>query len=357
MAGDETLIGKLSGTVAEAKALARQDAAARKRAPRILNPDDLRGNVDDFDAADLLTTTLNTPDGKPRPLTADDLAAFRQNVRMLGKRFKGGINPRQVIDMSTAIDRKRAREEILVAVPGSSVATKVGGQVNGLEVRFLTSASRKYGATRHFVTVNFTDYPVAIASGADEAKGAAERMRKQAVRFDCDCGRHRYWYRYVATIGNYHAGRPENGYPKVRNPNLTGVACKHVLRVMAEIEGNSSVQSFLTRAIEKGRKSADGSANIRTRQKDADKQAAKQAARPKASGNTGDADYDRSRAALRKQSRATTTKPKRVASGSKRMAALADVSNAEAEKMFMELAAKIGVGKADQLIQKMRDKK
>jgi hypothetical protein len=334
MAGDETLIGKLSGTVSEAKALAKQDAAARKNAPRILNPDDLRGNINDFDAADVLTTTLNTPDGKPRPLTADDLAAFRQNVRTLGKRFKGGINPRQVIDMSTAIDRKRARQEITVAVPGSARGVKGSGtNIEALEVRFVTNASLKYGATRHFVTVNFLGYATAIAAGDKSPHKAAAWLKQQPIRFDCDCGRHRFWYRYVATIGNYHAGRPENGYPKVRNPNLNGVACKHVLRVMAEIQSSAMVQNFLVRAIEKGRKAGDGAANIRTRQKDADKLARKQAARPKASGNTGDRDYDRSRAALRKQSRATTTKPKRVASGSKRVVAVAGDPKAEAALM------------------------
>jgi len=331
---DESSIGKLSGTVGEARELARQDAAQRGNAPRILRPDDLRGNADELSASDLLTTTMNTPDGKPRPLTADDLAAFRQNVRTLGKRFKGGINPRQVIDMSTAVDRKRARQEITTAVPGSARGVKgSGGNIDALEVRFVTNASRKYDATRHFVTVNFVGYAAAIAGGDKTPKKAAVWLRKQPIRFDCDCGRHRFWYRYVATIGNYHAGRAENGYPKVRNPNLNGVACKHVLRVMAEVESSATVQNFLVRAIEKGRKAGDGSGNIRASQKDADKQAKKQAARPKAAGNTGDRDYDRSRAALRKQSRATTTKPKRVASGSKRVVAAAGDPKAEAALM------------------------
>lgn len=344
MADDDSLVGKLSGTTGEARDLARQDAAERRNAPRILNPDDLRGNAGDLSAADVLTTTMNTPDGKPRPLTADDLAAFRQNVRTLGKRFKGGINPRQVIDMSTSVDRARARKEISVAVPGSARGVKgSGGNIDALEVRFVTSASLKYEATRHFVVVNFMAYATSIAGGDKTPKKAAAWLKKQPIRFDCDCGRHRFWYRYVATIGNYHAGRPENGYPKVRNPNLNGVACKHVLRVMAEIESSASVQNFLLRAIEKGRKSGDGSGRIRAKQKDTDKQAKKQAKRPKAAGNTGDRDYDRSRAALRKQSRATTTKPKRVASGSRRVVAAA--GDPKAESALMDVVKQLGISR------------
>ena len=55
------------------------------------------------------------------------------------------------------------------------------------------------------------------------------------INFDCDCGRHRYWYRYLATVGKYNFGIDENRYPSTRNPKLTGVACKHALRVMKHL--------------------------------------------------------------------------------------------------------------------------
>lgn len=334
-------IGRLSGATSEAKGLARADAEQRAQAPRILNPKDMQG---DYDAARLLTTTLGTHDGRPRPLTADDLAAFRQNARALGQRFKGGITARQIIDMSLAIDRKRAREEITMAVPASARGAKDSSRkVDRLEVRFITNASKKYGATRHHVMVEFLGYSTAVASGAMSATKAASLMRKQGLRFDCDCGRHQYWYRYIATVGNYNAGRAETGYPKVRNPGLTGVACKHILRVMAEVEGAGLVQSFLARAIEKGRASEDGSGSIRTSQAEADKQAAKQASRPTVRGaSSGDRDFDRSRAALRKASRATkTAAPKRVAGGSKRVAALAN--EPAAKDMLLGIISQLGI--------------
>ena len=339
-----SILGKLAGATGEARARAKADADQRAAAGNaeksvILNPQDVRG---DYDVARLLTTTLG---GKMRAMTSDDLAAFRHNAKLLGNRFKGGVTPRNVIDMSEAEDRKRARIQITVAVPAAARGVKDSSKkVDRLEVRFITNASKDSSDERHYVMVEFMGYPAAVASGAMSASKAAALMRRQNVRFDCDCGRHRYWYRYLATIGNYNAGRAESGYPKIRNPNLAGMACKHVLRVMTEIEASGLVLSFLARAIEKGRKSEDGTGSIRTSQKEADKQAAKQANRPTVRGaNTGDRDFDRSRAALRKASRATKTTPKRVAGGSKRIAALAN--EPAARDMLLGIIGQLGISR------------
>lgn len=136
---------------------------------------------------------------------------------------------------------------------------------------------------------------------------------------------------------------PETGFPKIRNPNLVGVACKHVLRVMSEIEGGNAVQAFLARAIEKGRKNGDGAGHIRQLQKEAERLADKQAKRPMASNarDSGDRDFDRARRALRRQSRATTTKPKRAAKGSRRAAALG--ATPSARDKLMAVAKELGI--------------
>lgn len=338
MAIRATPIGVLKGAVSESQARSKADATERASAANILNPNDIQG---DYDVQRMLVTTLG---GIQRSITNNDLAAFRQNARTAGSRFKGGITARQIIDLSLNGDRDRARRQITVAVPSSAKAIKGSGGsgVNSLEVRFITNASRDSKETRHHVVVQFMGYPSAVASGAVTPMRAAAMIRKQAVRFDCDCGRHRYWFRYISTIGNYHAGRAENGYPKIRNPDLSGVACKHVLRVMAEIEGSGVVQSFLTRAIENGRSSETGSASVRTSQKDADKLAEKQAARPKAKGNTGDRNYDRSRAALRKSSKTVPTHKKKAGSG-RRLSALA--SKPEAHDALMGIITKLGITK------------
>lgn len=334
---DPRTIAKLSGSVSEARGLANADRLQREMAAHILEPGEVRG---DYNASRMLMTTLG---GKIRPITSDDLAQFRHNSNVAGNRFKGGITARNVIDMSLSIDRERARKEITMAVPSNARGVK-GGRGRGadfLEVRFITNAGPDSDVQRHFVAVEFMDYPTAVTAGGTTPQRAAVALRKGSIRFDCDCGRHRYWYRYLATLGRYNAGRAETGFPKIRNPNLYGVACKHALRVMAEIEGGGSVQSFLARAIEKGRASGDGSGSIRQKQKEAERIAAKQAKRPRSGGDTGDRDFDRSRRALVKQSRATTTRPKRVANGSKRFQALAGVKDAESQ--LLAYAAQMGI--------------
>ncbi|EPA1084307.1 phage tail protein, partial [Escherichia coli] len=58
--------------------------------------------------------------------------------------------------------------------------------------------------------------------------------------FDCDCGRHQYWYRYIATAGNFALAPPkEYAFPKIRNPNLKGIACKHVIHAMTRLQSAS----------------------------------------------------------------------------------------------------------------------
>ena len=266
-------IGKIKGAAGEARANFAADATQRKSAGQsarsiILHPGEVRG---EYEAARLLMTTLG---GKPRIITHEDLATFRQNVRNAQRQFKGGITARQVLDLSLEPDRQRAREQIKMAVPA--------GAKNGV-VRFITNSGPNSDVPRHHVAVEFTAFDQAVASGAMSAKQAAAWVRKQPIRFDCDCSRTRYWFRYIATIGGYNMnppyGRPETGFPKIRNPRLTGVACKHALRVMAEIESSAGILAFLTKLIEKARANDDGAAQIRNTQKDAEALAKKQASR------------------------------------------------------------------------------
>lgn len=259
-------LGKISGHVKQSREHFAEDKRQREAAGReppnrniILTEREVRG---DWDASRVLMTTLG---GQVRPITADDLAAFRQNMRIAQKNFKrgkGGITARQVIDAASSrpltymaahvpgsdaryrSDIDKARAEITSAIPVSAL--------NG-EIRFLTNAGKDSKVTRHTVIVRLNAFEeaatmVAAADMKDRKtpKQAANWLRKQPLAFDCDCERHRYFFRYLATIGGFAAGRKETGYPKIRNPRLNGVACKHVLRVMAELESSGAVLTFLT---------------------------------------------------------------------------------------------------------------
>jgi len=305
-------LGKVKGSVKEQQQRAKADLQQRTEAARhpqsiILNPNDVQG---EYDATRLLYTTLG---GTVRAITADDLAAYRHNIRMLQGKYKGGITARKVLDFSLAEDREKANTQIRHAVAVSSLREKV---------RFVTNAGPDSDVTRHHVTVAFMSYFAAAIGANDAPKKSAQWLRKQPLAFDCDCGRHRYWFRYIASIGGFNAGRPESGYPKIRNPNLHGVACKHVLRVMAEIESGPGVLNFLTRMIEKTRASETGKANL------AQKQAETAAAASKQRGRDIDAakrrrDNDRvaarTRRALAKAAEQAPS-PKRVAAASRSIA-------------------------------------
>ena len=270
--------GRIAGKAAEADSRFSADKARREQAGSsansvILSPKDLTGS---YDAARMLQTTLG---GSMREMTTDDLLAFQKNIETAKKSFKGGITPRQVIDLSVTKPMKyhgkewagksdidKAKKEIRHAIPISFH--------NGT-MRIVTNASKDHGATKHHVTVKFLSYGAAASTGQDPRKMALW-LRNQPIAFDCDCGRHIYWFRYITTIGGFNAGRPETGFPKIRNPQMHGVACKHVLRAMSEIDSAAAlVMNLLQRAIGKAQANTDGStrASAKTTNKDAQKQA------------------------------------------------------------------------------------
>jgi hypothetical protein len=193
-----------------------RDAAAK----RILGTDVIRDK--DVDAAKLLFTTLG---GQVRPITLDDLRQFEHNARKLGDRFKGGITARGVVDASLEIDRQRANKQIHTAVVMSAKA--------GL-LHFVTNAGPDSEDVRHHVHVEFPAF-ASFAANPQDPKRLARAMLNGALKFDCDCGRFRFWFRFIATKGRFVHGRLETGYPKIRNPGLTGVSCKHGLRVMQAV--------------------------------------------------------------------------------------------------------------------------
>lgn len=277
-------LGKIKGHISEARSRAKADKLEREAAEKspnsiILTKREVQG---EWDASRVLMTTIG---GAPRPITTNDLAQFRHNMRMAQKNFSGdGITARQVIDLASSkpmpgvgsdTDIDRAKKQITMAVPVSAVNN---------EIRFITNAGPDSDVNRHHVLVRFNAFALAanklMASTAKERKDpkqTANWLRKQKLAFDCDCGRHRYWFRYISTIGNFNAGRKELGFPKIRNPNLKGVACKHVLRVMSEVESSTSVLNFLAKHMEKLRDSQDNTARHQIKQKEHDDEIRKKA--------------------------------------------------------------------------------
>ena len=172
-----------------------------------------------------------------KALDASTLNAFMKNIKKASKKFAGGITPQGVINNSRFEDIKRANTQI-------HLATVFKRQKNVLYI--MTNAGVGSKDTHHNVTVELIDYPALIngRSRVPPVTAIKALLKNGKIRFDCDCKRHRYWYRYIATIGKYNHGIDETRYPSTRNPNVTGVACKHVLRAMKHISSPSMVASL-----------------------------------------------------------------------------------------------------------------
>lgn len=224
-----------TGYGAELKRRQAAEVADRAaNAQQLLNADIIAKK--DIDAARLLMTTLG---GERRPITLEDLKAFTATAKRLGKKFKGGITAAGVIAASLKIDRSRANAQISTAV----VTKAQGGRL-----AFVTNAGPDSDKVRHFVTVEFPAFASTAATPTD-AKVLARTMLDGPLRFECDCERFRYFFRYVATVGGFVAGRAENAFPKITNPGLAGMSCKHGLRVMQAIQKDANVRAQAVKMI------------------------------------------------------------------------------------------------------------
>ncbi|WP_428383742.1 hypothetical protein [Nevskia ramosa] len=224
----------------EAIARRKQQIASLAQAPNLLRPDEVAG---DYDAGRGLLTTFG---GNLRPLTRDDLMAFKKNVETIGKKYKGGITAKAIISRSLPIDRERANRQIRQAVPYKAKRGRL---------EFVTNAGPDSDQTRHFVAVELLSHPAAIGASASP-KYLSKQVAEGPIKVSCDCGRWVYWYSFLATVGGYSSGASQPIFPKIKNPKLVGIACKHVLRVCQQLT-TAPVVRVVEKMIETDRKAAE----------------------------------------------------------------------------------------------------
>ena len=217
--------------------------------PMFLRPEDIAQGVD-YDVEKVLYTTLGQQKGEPpRRITRDDILAFQDNILLLKDQYKKGITVQNIINLSLQDDIDRANQQIYMSVPLS--------RKSGL-VHFLTNAGPESKVQNHHVEVEFANFGSVVFDIKKEAVNTVKnRIANGKIKFECDCERHTFWFRYMATIGGYGLGRQEGGFPKVRNPHLSGVACKHVLRVAQWIISPAGIQ-YLKKQVEADRKKQVG---------------------------------------------------------------------------------------------------
>lgn len=259
--------GRLADRLAlEQRVRARRDLVQRNAKDvqeKILDQPRFRGLQKGVDFFDLLETTLGnnvSENGLKRKLTLEDLPVLARKAQSLQGRYRGGIKPTQVINASTPIDRRRASTEIPWASPYKSEFNPL---TKSLVISFSTAASGKYKEKLHYVQVELlefnqvTEHFLAPDNPKAQAKLDVQALHNTPIRFNCECGRHTYWYRFIATTGGFAYigknpfGRGERGFPKIRNPKLNGVACKHVIRTMKAMLQDKSYADFLAKVCMK----------------------------------------------------------------------------------------------------------
>lgn len=186
--------------------------------------------------------------------TKDDLKEFEKNRAGVRKQFTSnvpGITYAQLVASSQKIDIQRANNKV---GDGSGIKRAVPTTIKHNVLTVSVEASEISKDKHHRVKFRFEEWDQLIEELSDEDKSASKIARKLCagrVSFDCDCGRHQYWYRYIATAGNYALAPPkEYAYPKEKNPNLKGVACKHVIHAFTRLQ-SASWQVRIGQAMQK----------------------------------------------------------------------------------------------------------
>lgn len=196
----------------------------------------------------------------------EKLKIYRQMMTKIQKEFGGskssGAPVKKLIGMSTAADIKRSNAQI-----------KNGNlyQVRGNLLKYSVRASGESGFDGSYqVRIRLDNWDEALVSGKTWPN-AAKAAATGNVSFDCQCGRHQYWYRYLAGVGGFAVEPPqEKDFPKIRNPSLEGACCKHVLRVLNQL-GTPTTVNVLAGEMER-QANAAGFGKVDSRFLNADEQ-------------------------------------------------------------------------------------
>jgi len=200
-----------------------------------------------------------TEGGKASFYSPEKLKLLRNMMQKVQREFGGaksaGAPVNQLIAMSTKVDIERANSEIR----NSRLY-----QVRGNMLKFAVKSSGKSGFDGHYqVRIRLDQWDEALISGR-KWPNAAKLAAQGRASIDCNCGRHQYWFRYLAGVGGFAVTPPqEKDFPKIRNPSLEGACCKHVLKVLQSLK-TPTVQRVLAGELER-QAGAAGFGNVKSR--------------------------------------------------------------------------------------------
>lgn len=184
--------------------------------------------------------------------TKADLESFDKSRKGVVAKYDAktaGVPYSFLVKSSRQIDIDRSNNRV---DDGTGIRWANFNSLKGNLLTMRTDASAVSKHSHHRVKIRIEEWDDYMANPPNGSyKEAVKAACAGRISFDCDCGRHQYWYRYIATMGNFQIKPPsEFAFPKIRNPELSGVACKHVLK-SARILQTPSLQNILAREMEK----------------------------------------------------------------------------------------------------------
>lgn len=214
----------------------------RKAAQQTLSPNQIRQAIRSGDLPAYSAVLIGSKAGG-EAFTIEDMKAFDKARKATSKKWKRsrGAPLEQLIVASRKIDVQRANQEIKRAS-----LYKVRGEL----LHFDVSASGKHKETSYQVRIRLENWMEELTNTQRSWQAAVKRVLQGGISIDCQCGRYRYWYRYVATAGNFAIAPYEKDFPKIRNPQLNGCCCKHQLKALAALK-SPTVQAYLAKQMEK----------------------------------------------------------------------------------------------------------
>jgi hypothetical protein len=165
-------------------------------------------------------------------------------VKLYKKFYKNGVTVANALALSLPADYANMKKDINIA----GLTANRNGQLI-----FTVQASRryldnKYGrkkskvATKHYVHVEFDKE--ALDRAILKKMQPLDILMNTPFKYQCSCGKHTFWYRYVWTVLGASIGLQQKIFPSVRNKMLEGLLCKHGIRAMLYARSKRFIPEF-----------------------------------------------------------------------------------------------------------------
>jgi len=222
-------------------AIKRTGSETRKAGTGLLTPKLLKQHLDSGE-------NLVLPYGKSGltvSYTPAELKEFEKAIKAARGKHKAnlaGVPLLHLEAMSSPADHARAGD----------VRTSTLYKTNGNLLYFqVTASGETINAPRHYqVRVRLEEWGDQLSDTGPYLQ-RAKRACVGRLSFDCGCGRHQFWFRYLAGVGNYAVTPPgEKDFPKIRNPKLTGCCCKHALKTLKVLK-SANVHMIIAKELER----------------------------------------------------------------------------------------------------------